>query len=205
MEQPSRNKPRRSWLSRIFPVLGYVAVALGLAYFFEQRATTTVIFVTHAETDQSTAGDDPGLSVRGRQRAELLADFLQDVDVVRSVDNIYAHTTRRTQETAEPLAERLGLTLHIDDPYRVERFMRRVLRDRKGEVVLIVTYADAIAPLIDELHGSKRLPPIGVADFDEVYVVIRPHFGRVKTLRFHYPSPPDARFSGEAATTFSGP
>jgi broad specificity phosphatase PhoE len=204
MEQPSRTKPRRSWLPRIImPVLGYVVVVLALAWFFEQRATTTVIFVTHAETDATTASDDPGLSARGRQRAELLADFLQDVNVSRSVDNIYAHTTRRTQETAAPLARRLGLTLHIDDPYRVERFMRRVMRDRKGEVVLIVTYADAIAPLIDELHGSKRLPPLAPDDFDEVYIVTIPNFGKVKTLRFHYPSPPsDARLS-ESATTFS--
>lgn len=198
-------KRRRRWSPRLIPVIGYTVVALGLAWFFEQQATTTVIFVTHAEAEPSTGTDDPGLSAHGRAQAEGLADFLQDIDVVQSVDNIYAHTSRRTQETAAPLAERLGLTLHIDDPYRVERFMRRVMRDRKGEVVLIVTYPDAIAPLIDELHGSKRLPPIPPDDYDEVYIVTIPNFGKVKTLRLHYPQPPRTKFEGEAATISSVP
>jgi len=194
MNSSTQGKRRRRWSPRLIPVIGYTFVALGLAWFFEQQATTTVIFVTHAEADPATGAEDPALSAYGRRQAEALADFLHDIDVVRSVDNIYAHTSRRTKETAGPLAERLGLTLHIDDPYRVERFMRRVMRDRKGEVVLIVTYPDAIAPLIDELHGSKRLPVIAPDDYDEVYIVTIPNFGKVKTLRLHYPQPPRAEY-----------
>ena len=89
-------------------MIGYIVVVLGLAWFFEEQPTTTIIFVRHAETDSGGRRRGPGLSARGRQRAELLADFLADIDVVASVDAIYATTSRRTQETATPLASRLG-------------------------------------------------------------------------------------------------
>jgi 2,3-bisphosphoglycerate-dependent phosphoglycerate mutase len=197
-------RPKRKVRIRILPVLGYIVVVLGLAWFFELQDTTTFIFVRHAETEGAPGDPDPPLSARGRQRAELLADFLADVDVVRSVDAIYATTARRTQQTAAPLAKRLNYTLNIDDPYLVERFGRRLLRDRRGKITLIVIDADAIAPMIDELHGSKRLPAFGPADFGEIYFVTVPYYGRVKTYRFHYGDPPsEASLSEGAATTFS--
>jgi hypothetical protein len=58
--------------------------------------------------------------------------------------------------------------------------------------------------MIDELHGSKRLPAFGPADFGEIYFVTVPYYGRVKTYRFHYGDPPsEASLSEGAATTFS--
>ena len=187
--QSSADRRRRRRL-RLIPIVGYSIVALGLAYFFEQQATTTVIFVRHADTDVAMAADDPPLNARGRQRAELLADFLADVDVVAGIDAVYASDKRRTQETAAPIATRLNLRVDIEDHQKVERFMRRLLRDHKGEIVLVVSHADAIPLLIDELHGSKRLPPFGHDDFDELYIVTIPWYGKVKTLRFHYGDPP---------------
>ena len=191
---------RRRRRRRLIPVIGYAIAALLLAYFFEQQATTTIIFVRHADIDRAMAADDPPLNARGRQRAEQLADFLRDIDVVASIDAIYASDKRRTQETAEPLAKRLNLPVTIADHYQVERFMRRVLRNHKGEIILIVSHADAIAPLIDELHGSKRLPEFGPDDYDELYIVTIPWYGKVKTLRLHYgETPPDSAAQGGAS------
>jgi broad specificity phosphatase PhoE len=207
MEQThTRPKPKpRRWRSRVFPVLGYVVAALLLAWFFGERPNTTIIFVRHADVDVGSTDPDPPLNARGRQRAELLADFLEDADVVRGVDNIYAAADKRTQQTAAPLAKRLGLTPHIDDPHRIERLIHRVLRDRDGEIVLIVSYADTIAPLIAELHGSKKVPPIADDDYDEIYIVTKPNFGKVKTLRLHYPEPPlAAELSNVEPSQFSG-
>jgi 2,3-bisphosphoglycerate-dependent phosphoglycerate mutase len=177
---------------RIFAIFGYSMIALGLAWFFESQATTTVIFVRHADTDVTMAeGGDPPLNARGRARAEKLADFLQDIDVVAGVNAIYASPARRTQETAEPLARRLGLPVAIQDPYDYDGFMSEVLSEHKGQIVLIVTHKDAIAPLIDELHGSKRLPPIADEEYDNLYIVTIPWGGgaKVKTLRLRYPGP----------------
>lgn len=173
--------------SRAFPMLGFVFTAICLAWFFESQATTTVMFVRHADIDQPEAGTaEAPLNARGVARAEHLADFLVDVDVIAGVDVIYASERLHTQQTAAPLAERLEVPVMIADPYQYEPFMEDVLREHKGDIILIVTHADAIAPLIDELHGSKNLPEIGPDEYDNLYVVTIPWFGKVKTLRFRY-------------------
>jgi broad specificity phosphatase PhoE len=200
----SMDRRRRRRRLRLIPLVGYTFVALGLAYFFEQRPSTTVVFVRHAETETADLAADPPLSARGRQRAEVLADFLDDIDVVTGVNAIYASDRRRTQETAAPLAARLKLEVAIEDHYDVDGFMRRMLRDHGGEIVLIVSHDDTIAPLVDELHGSKNLPKLGPDNFDELYIVTIPWYGKVKTLRLHYGElSPALDFSG-GATTFGG-
>lgn len=171
--------------SRLAPVTVFVLVCLGLAWFFEQQATTTIIFVRHTDTEVN-AGADPALSRLGQQRAELLADIIQDIDVVAGVDAIYASEHRRTQETAAAVAQRLERDVFIRDPYEVEPFMAQTLREHKGEIVLVVTLGDVLAPLVEELHGSKNIPTFGPDDFDDIYIVTIPWFGKVKTLRMHY-------------------
>jgi len=182
-------------------------VALGLAWFFELRLPTTVVFVRHADTDTSMdQGGNPSLNANGRARAEALADFMQDIDVLASVDAIYASEARRTQQTAEPLAKRLGLEVGIADPYDVKRFIREVQREHKGDIVLIVTHSDAIAPLVDELHGHQSVPAIAADEYDNVYIVTVPFWGKVKTLRLHYgPAPPAAGLSSGSSTPLTSP
>ena len=171
--------------SRLGPVAAFVVICVGLAWFFEQQATTTLIFVRHTDIE-ANLGDDPPLSRLGHQRAELLADVIQDIDVVAGVDAIYASEHRRTQATAAAVAERLELDVSIRDPYEVVPFMAQVLRQHKGEIVLVVTLGDILAPLVEELHGSKNIPTFGPDDYDDIYIVTIPWFGKVKTLRMHY-------------------
>ena len=189
---PVRRVQRRR--PRLAPVAVFVVICVGLAWFFEQQATTTVIFARHTDTE-AIRGDNPPLSRLGLQRAELLADVVQDIDVVAGVDAIYASDHVRTRETAAAVAERLGLEVAIRNPYEVVPFMAHVLRRHKGEIVLVVTLGDALAPLVEELHGSKNIPPFGPDDYDDIYIVTIPWFGKVKTLRMHYGfyEPPGAK------------
>jgi len=190
---PSPNDRRRRRRLRLIPIIGYTLVVLGLAYFLGEQPSTTVIFVRHADTDAAMAGpdDDPPLNARGRQRAELLADFLEHVDVTGSVNAIYASDKRRTQETAAPLAKRLNLMVQTADHLDSDGFMRRVLREHSGDIVLVVSHSNTIQPLIDELHGSKNLKPFAADEFNRVYVVTIPRpLGKVKTLEFFYDEPP---------------
>ena len=185
-------RPRRKSRIRILPIVGYILVVLAAAWFFQQQRTTTIILVRHADADTSAPLDeDTPLNGRGRQRAELLADFLADVNIGSSVDAIYATVAKRTQQTAQPLATRLNQKLNIDDPYNYERLARRIFRDRRGKITLIVADADAIPPLIKELHGANPLPEFGPMDYSEVYVVTAPYYGKVKTLRFRFDEPPE--------------
>jgi 2,3-bisphosphoglycerate-dependent phosphoglycerate mutase len=190
---PSPNDRRRRRRLRLIPIIGYTIIALAAAYGLGERQSTTVIFVRHADTDSAMAGpdDDPPLNARGRQRAENLADFLEHVDIAGGVNAIYASDKRRTQETAAPLAKRLNIPVEIDDHLDTKGFMHRMKRDHGGEIVLIVSHSNTIAPLIDELHGKKGLEPFAPDEYNRVYILTLPRpLGKVKTLEFAYPEPP---------------
>ena len=160
-------------------------VVFALAWYFDSQGTTTIIFVRHADVDQSMSKDDAlPLNRRGWDRAELLADALDNVDVTGGVDAIYVSAAKRTQQTAEPLAKRLGIEPEVADPYDVVGFMKMVLFEHKREIVLIVTHRDIIAPLIEELHGSKNIAEIPSDDFDDMFIVTVPWWGKVKTLQY---------------------
>ena len=165
MARRRRRRPTPPELDRrgfkLIPIAGFIVVCLGLAWFFESQATTTLIFVRHTDTVMALSEtSDPPLSESGFERAELLADVLEDIDVIAGVDAIYASPSRRTQQTAANLAGRLDLEVQLADPYDVEPFMARVLREHKGEIVLVITHGDILVPLVEELHGSKNLPTI---------------------------------------------
>jgi broad specificity phosphatase PhoE len=190
---PNPNDRRRRRRLRLIPIIGYTIVALAAGSFLGERQSTTVIFVRHADTDASMAGpdDNPPLNARGRQRAELLADFLQKVDVTGGVNAIYASDKRRTQETAAPIAQRLNIPVEIDNHLDTKGFMDRMKRHHGGEIVLVVSHSNTIQPLIDELHGSKNLKPFAPDEFNRIYIVTIPRpLGKVKTLEFSYPEPP---------------
>lgn len=181
--QADRNRRQRQATA----VAGFVALAIGLAWFFELQATTTVLLVRHADKSLS-GGEDPLLSEQGQQRAQALADFLGDVDVVASVDAIFASQYRRTQQTAAPLAERLELAVNIADADDIEGTAAAILDDHKGQIVLVVGHSNTIPLLIEEFHGSKQVD-IGENDYDHLYIVTVPWFGKVKTLMFRYGGP----------------
>ena len=64
-------------------------------------------------------------------------------------------------------------------------------------MALVVTEAAYIPVLVPEFHGSKKIPPIADGEYDNLYIVSIPWYGKVKTLRFHYGSPPRALFPTE--------
>ena len=70
-----RRKRRRR--HRIQVIVIYTAIAVGLAWFFESQATTTMIFVRHVEK-ALTPADDPGLSADGDRRAKTVAGFVDE-------------------------------------------------------------------------------------------------------------------------------
>lgn len=180
-----RNRRRRR---RQLTVLGFLLIAFGMAWFFENQATTTVILVRYAEPAADPAGN-PGLSEAGKARAEELARLLAYTDVVAGVDAIIATQFRRAQETGDPLARRLHLAVQTADVNDIEGLRKRILKQYKGKIVLVIAHPDQLDLLIREFHGSKKLPPMAAGEFDNVYIVSIPWYGRVKTLRLKYGAP----------------
>jgi broad specificity phosphatase PhoE len=81
----------------------------------EKEAHTTLLFVRHGDPDYPedriyARADDPGLTPDGRRQAARLGEWIKR----QQVEALYVSPTRRTRETAEPMAQALGLELRED-------------------------------------------------------------------------------------------
>lgn len=123
---------------------------------------TRLFLVRHAEKE---TGPDPALTPAGEARAETLAERLAD----EGVTEIWSTATRRTESTARPLAESLGLTVQFYDASALPAFANQ-LAGTPG-VKLVVGHSnttDELAALI----GADRGPVIDEAtEFDRLYVI----------------------------------
>jgi len=173
---------------RIQAVIIYVAIAIGLALFFESQATTTMIFVRHAEKASQPA-DDPSLSEAGHRRVAELTRQLVDADVVAGVDAIYSTPFKRNQETAQGVADALDLPVHIYAPDDNEAVLATILKNHKGKIILVVGHQNTLPTLMADLGASKKVPPIHDDEYDNIYVVAIPWFGKTKTIRLRYGEP----------------
>jgi broad specificity phosphatase PhoE len=182
------DRRRRRRRRRIQVIIIYTAIAVGLAWFFESQATTTVIFVRHAEKAVEPA-DDPGLTPAGQRRVAELMRQLVDADVVAGVDAVYSTPFRRTEETARPVAEALGLPLNSYDADDTEAIMENIVRDHKGKIILVVGHSNTLPALIGNMGASKKVPPIADDEYDNIYIVSIPWFGKTKTIRLRYGEP----------------
>ncbi|MDH3548363.1 MAG: histidine phosphatase family protein [Gammaproteobacteria bacterium] len=181
-----RRKRRRR--RRIQIIVIYTAIAVGLAWFFESQATTTVIFVRHAEK-AATPADDPGLSQAGQRRVAELTRQLVDADVVAGVDAVYSTPYRRTEETARPVADALSLPINSYDAADTEAIMEHIVKVHKGKVILVVGHSNTVPALIGNMGASKRVPEIAEDEYDNIYIVSIPWFGKTKTIRLRYGEP----------------
>jgi 2,3-bisphosphoglycerate-dependent phosphoglycerate mutase len=185
LEQRRRQRRRQR---RAGAVASFLVMALGLAWFFESQATTTVVFVRFAETAAGLDGAD-ALTPGGAARSRELARAVGDLDVVQGLDGVFATAYRPSQETADAVARQAGLAVQVIDGSDVDGLVRRVLRDYKGKIVLVVAEPEVIRAAIPEFHGSKKIPSEADAEPDNLYVVSIPWYGKVKTLRFRYGAP----------------
>ena len=181
-----RRKRRRS--RRIQVIIIYTAIAVGLAWFFESQATTTVIFVRHAEKAAMPA-DNPGVSAAGQRRAAELKRQLVDADVIAGVDAVYSTPFRRTEETARPIADALDLPLSSYDAADTEAIMENIVKVHKGKVILVVGHSNTLPALMGNMGASKRVPAIAEDEYDNIYIVSIPWFGKTKTIRLRYGEP----------------
>jgi len=197
-----RRKRRRR--RRIEAVLAFLTMAMALAWFFEQQATTTVVFVRFAESETDATGD-VRLSAAGRARAEELRRVLTDIDVDRGLNAVYVSDYPPTRETAGPVVRQFGITIEEFDPGNIPRLERRLLKKYKGRIVLVVGDGPSIRAAIPEFHGSKKVPAEVDVEADQMYLVTIPWYGKVKTLRLRYGAPTAGLMPPEPAMPGEGP
>ena len=169
----------------IMPVMAFVLMALAIAWFFDSRATTAVFIVRHAEK-ASMPADDPGLTDLGRERAEELARVMAMSNVNNGPDHIFVSEFRRSLETVEPLIRNTGLPVSEYLARDSAALVDELLDNYRGQTVLVVAHSNTVAEIIELLGGKVPTQEMTEQDYDDLYVVGIPRFGRRQTLRFKY-------------------
>lgn len=156
-------------------------VAAPAAQTTATEAPTTVILVRHAERAPGE-GDVP-ISASGRERAQALAHMLRDT----TVDAIITSHMIRTQETADPLAQRKQITPAVLPADRLDAVVEKV-KSLRGRTVLVVHHSNTVPALVEKLGGATT--PIRDDEFDRLVIVTIPPQGTpsVVTLRYGAPS-----------------
>ncbi|WP_223789763.1 histidine phosphatase family protein [Marinicella meishanensis] len=124
----------------------------------------TWYLVRHAEKVEDSS-PDPVLTEPGRQRAEQLANMLSAADI----EKIYSTDYQRTQLTAAPLAQHLGLPVISYDPRKLAELAALLKAD--GVNALVVGHSNTTPMLLHLLSGqaTERLDEV---DYDNVYQVV---------------------------------
>ncbi|MEO1075836.1 MAG: phosphoglycerate mutase family protein [Bacteroidota bacterium] len=162
-----------SMLMRRFVLAG--ALVLGASGCTPQPERTfdpppTVLYLLrHAETGE---GRDPGLSDEGQARAEALAALLVD----RRIAAIYTSQFARTQATAQPLADTLGLDVGVrpldtaDPRGSAALAVREIAAAHFPQQIVIVGHSNTIPAMIEALTDTP-MADLAHDAYDDLFVV----------------------------------
>lgn len=129
----------------------------------EEGAVTTIMLVRHAE--KQTTKDDPELTAQGLTRAADLAKLLIDANIT----HIHSTPFNRTIQTAEPIANSLGLEVQPYDYKTLDTFAKQLIE--QGGRHLVVGHSNTTPQLVELLGGEPGEPIEEASEFDRLYVV----------------------------------
>jgi broad specificity phosphatase PhoE len=178
--------PRRAALP-LLVLLALLGIAdRGASQAPAQDAPTTIVVVRHAEKVAGT-DRDPALTEAGQRRARTLIDVVGNARVAA----VYTTQFKRTRETGQPLADRLGVPVTVveagggDGREKAAELATRILREHRGETVLVVGHSNTVPQIVEALSGT-RVPAIEDREYDHLFVVVVPATGPARTIRARY-------------------
>jgi broad specificity phosphatase PhoE len=140
-----------------------IVIALFAALMTAQPALAadTIYVMRHLQKEE---GADPPLTKEGAAGAERLAALLAKDGITA----VFASPALRAQQTAAPLARRLGLRVITYDPRDPQALAAKVA-SIKG-AVLVVGHSNTVPDLVAHF-GGERPAPLTEQDFGTVFVV----------------------------------
>ena len=161
------------------------ALLLLLAIAAPAAAQQTVIFVRHAERADGGAGAmapgsppaDPSLSAAGEARAARLAVMLADA----GIKGIYTSEFKRTKETAQPLAAKLGLQIQAVTSKDAAGLVAKIKAEHARATVLVIGHSNTIPEVIKAFGG----PDLKIADDEYTGIfILTPSTGALTIIRY---------------------
>lgn len=137
------------------------------------------VLVRHAEKE---AGNDPGLTPEGSDRALRLAELLQQEEVTA----IYSTDYRRTKATVDPLAIKSSLLTQVYTPME-EAFLPSLFEQYpKGGLFVIAGHSNTIPGLVNQLIGEKKYLQLDEKDYNDLFIVTTSAVGNGTVIQLTY-------------------
>ncbi|MBA3767930.1 MAG: histidine phosphatase family protein [Acidobacteria bacterium] len=176
----------RAWLKPWPLYLSTLILAVALCIVFYLcffSPVTTVLVIRHAEKG-ATPANDPPLSTDGQARAQTLVRMAGEANVRA----IYATEFARTQQTVQPLATQLGLSITQISAADADALVNHILSNYRGEVVVVAGHSNTVPVIIEKLQGGQ-IPPIAETEFDKLFIVTVYRLRRAKVVQLRYGNP----------------
>jgi len=140
----------------------------------------TVILLRHADIDppQGPAPDSYPLNATGLARAQTLVHVVG----LAGIAAIYTSGALRTQQTAAPIADQLGLQPRLVPPTAVQ-LVEQVMGDPSA-VTLIVGHSNTVPAFITAFGVPFSGPPL--SGHDDLFVLTRVSANSASVVRLKY-------------------
>lgn len=135
----------------------------GCAYMEPLQPAATFYVMRHLNTPEGVP--DPDLTAEGERQAERLANWFPAMEPPAT---IFVSTTKRAQQTAAPLAARLGITPKLYDPADTPGLIAEA--QKEPPPVLIVGHSNTVPDIIQALGGARPAPLVH-EDFGDVWTI----------------------------------
>jgi broad specificity phosphatase PhoE len=145
---------------------------------------TVLILVRHAEKKiVPPENKDPDISPAGQARAEEIARMFSDTDIKA----IYATQYKRTQQTAKPLADKLGLPMTTIEAKQTPELVKSLRAKNAGQVVFIVGHNNTVPEIIAAM-GGPQMPIIPETEYDNLFILTVHNDGKATLVKMKYGS-----------------
>ena len=155
------------------------------AYQSPPGTKTTIILLRHAGGESDSSSADNQLTSQGRRRAQHLPEVIGDM----GVSAIYCTNLQRNRDTAQPLADYLGLQLNIvalprllDNKKLSRDLLDEFLTKYAGGVVVWVGNSRNLREMYKLLDGTGSPP----TEYGDVFIVTVPDIAppRIKKMKY---------------------
>jgi phosphohistidine phosphatase SixA len=142
------------------------------------QAPHTIFLVRHAEKASAPA-DDPALTPAGEKRAACLAKMLQEA----GIKQIFVTDTKRTQQTAAPLAAALKVTPTIIPAKDPNALISKLTYAGAGNI-LVVGHSNTLPFVLARMKAGTV--QIGENEYDKMFVLAMAEGTAASMATLHY-------------------
>ncbi len=128
---------------------------------------TTKIWIVHHAEKSTNHPTNPDLSTEGQKRALDLAAHLRK----HNINAVFISNFKRTQQTAQPTANKNNLQPIIYDPSNLNLLVENIKAKQSGKNILIIGHSNTLLETVEALGAKKPVDKLTDDDYDFIFLV----------------------------------